>query len=479
MNRLRFYLLLSCLAATFLLALAPSASAQLRVGAGKADITPDADKVPEPLQAIHDHIFTRAIIVENGGRLALLMNVELGGLPVGFYEKLATEITTRYGIPRENMIISAAHIHSSGSILDPAQAPGPNTTSNKKAFTDKTYKAMLDAVKQAHDSLQPAEMGFGEGKLYLNVNRDAIDPKTRLWAQEPDVNAPSDKTLAVLEFRKPGGGDPIAVYMNYPMHAVTMFLTELISGDYPEVAQSYLEDVYDNKVVAVFTEAPEGDQNPLYMRAILAINEPRIHAEMDPAKPNDMGEYNDAIMHLFQGGAKRPLAPMDPKVFKQAWRVVEAQGTLMAEEALRVMNEIPTFSNSAIIQGATADISCPGRKRVNHEREGFAGVYEDGPPVAITIGALRLGDVAIGRINGEPYNRIGQEAKQGSPFRNTMIVAIVSGGSSGGYMPTDDAYGHYTFQAVGTRVKPGCAEMGIVNGIDNLLRQDLQSSTKQ
>ena len=46
-------------------------------------------------------------------------------------------------------------------------------------------------------------------------------------------------------------------------------------------------------------------------------------------------------------------------------------------------------------------------------------------------------------------------------------------------MPTDDAYGHYTFQAVGTRVKPGCAEMGIVNGIDNLLRQDLQSSTKQ
>ena len=95
MNRLRFYLLLSCLAATFLLALAPSASAQLRVGAGKADITPDADKVPEPLQAIHDHIFTRAIIVENGGRLALLMNVELGGLPVGFYEKLATANTTR------------------------------------------------------------------------------------------------------------------------------------------------------------------------------------------------------------------------------------------------------------------------------------------------------------------------------------------------------------------------------------------------
>jgi hypothetical protein len=215
------------------------------------------------------------------------------------------------------------------------------------------------------------------------------------------------------------------------------------------------------------------------MRAILAINEPRIHAEMDPAKPNDMGEYNDALMHLFQGGVKRPIAPLDPKLAKQAWSVVEAQGTLMAEETLRVMTDIPSFTNTGIIQGSTADITCPGRKRLNHEREGFAGVYEDGPSATITVGALRIGDVAIGRVNGEPYNKMGVEAKLGSPFRKTMVVALVSGGSNGGYMPSDDAYGHYTFQAVGTRIKPGCAEMGIVNGIDGLLQEDLQSSPKQ
>jgi hypothetical protein len=458
--------------------IAATLSAQLRAGAGKADITPDPDKVPEPLQSIHDHIFTRAILVESGGKSALLMNIDAGGLPVGFYEKLATEITSRYGIPRENMIISAAHVHSSGGLLDPTSPAYANGSPAKKAFTDKTYKAMLDAVKQAKDSLQPAEMGFGEGKLYLNVNRDAIDPKTRLWAQEADVNAPSDKTLAVLVFRKPNGGDPIAVYMNYSMHAVTMFLTETISGDYPEVAQSYLEEVYDNKVVAMFSQAPEGDQNPLYMRAILAINEPRIHGEMDPAKPNDMGEYNDAIMRLFQGGVKRPIAPLDPKLAKQAWAVVEAQGTLMAEEAWRVMNEIPHYTSTAVIHGATKDVVCPGRKRLNHEREGVAGIYEDGPPGTVTVGALRIGDVGIGRVNGEPYNKMGVEAKQGSPFQNTMVVALVSGGTSGGYMPSDDAYGHNTFQAVGTRMKPGCAEMGIVNGIDGILRQEMESRQK-
>ena len=41
------------------------------------------------------------------------------------------------------------------------------------------------AARQAHDSMQSARIGFGSGNLYLNVNRDAIDEQTRLWAQEP------------------------------------------------------------------------------------------------------------------------------------------------------------------------------------------------------------------------------------------------------------------------------------------------------
>jgi neutral ceramidase len=467
-------------AIAFALSVVAPLSAQLRVGAGKVDITPDAAMLPAPFTSIHDPLFTRAILIENGTTSALLTNLDVGNMQPAFAEKLAADISTRYGIHRENMIISAAHIHSTVGSLGGVP---PGTTGGMppalQAFIDRAYNGMLEAVKQAKDSLQPAEMGFGEGNLYLNVNRDAVDPKTRLWAQEANVDGPSDKTLAVLEFRKPNGGAPIAIYMNYAMHAVTMFLREEISGDFPETASRYIENVYNDKAVAMFTSGAAGDQNPLYMRAILAMNEPRIHAEMDPAKPDDPGEYNDALMRLFLGGIERPILPLDPNVAAQSWKVVEAQGTIMAEETLRVMSEIPHFSSTAVIQGSSKDVVCPGRKRTDHAREGLEGHYEDGPPVSVTVGALRIGDVALGRVAGEPYNKIGQELKRGSPFRQTMVVTLVGGGSNGGYMPSDDAYGHYTFQALGTRFKPGCAEMGIVHGVDDLLYQDLESEPKK
>lgn len=42
-------------------------------------------------------------------------------------------------------------------------------------------------------------------------------------------------------------------------------------------------------------------------------------------------------------------------------------------------------------------------------REGAPGKYEDSPnPVHIKIGALRIGDIALGSANAELYNMIGQ-----------------------------------------------------------------------
>ena len=450
-------------------------SAQFRVGVGKVDVTPDAGKLPEPFVSIHDHLFTRAILIENAKNSALLMNIDTGKISPFLFGQLSQEISKQYGIPVENMVISAVHDHASVSSLGGEGAVSARPVSpNMQAFIDKVRAGMLDAVKQAKASLQPAEMGFGEGKLYLNVNRDAIDPKTRKWAQQANLEFPSDKTLAVIQFRKPNGGAPIAVYINYAMHAVTMFLREQISGDFPESTAQYVESALGDKVVAVWTVAAAGDQNPLYLRPINAIGDQRVHQEMNPAKPADKGgaEEGAAIMRLFNGPLQRPIQPIDPTLDEQSWRVVQAIGTIMGEETLRVMDGMTDLSSQGIIQGSYQVITCPGRRRLDAGREGTAGTYEDGPPVNIRIGAVRIGDVAIAHNDSEIYNKIGQEAKAGSPFRKTLMVGLADGG--GGYIPTDDAFGRNTFQVVGNRLKPGCAEMGIVNGIDKTLNEFME-----
>ncbi len=475
----------------FILLTAVAASAQLRVGVGKVDVTPDEGKLPEPFVSIHDHLFTRAILIENGKSSGLLMNMDVGKISAALFAQISQGISKQYGIPVDNMVISAVHDHASVSSLGGGDAlSGRPVSPNMQAFIDKVHAGMLEAVKQAKASLQPAEIGFGEGKLLLNVNRDGIDPKTRQWSEKPNPNFTSDKTLAVVEFRKPNG-EPIAVYLNYAMHAITMFLTMQISGDFPESAEQYIENAYDNNVVAIWTIAPAGDQDPLYLRPILKIGEQRIRQEMDPAKTGDAAktEYSAAMIRLFNGPVQRPLQPIDPTLAAQAWRVVEAIGTLTGEEAIRVMDGITGFTGNAVIQGSSKVVSCPTRPRPTtavgpggspqptpaaNAQAAPAAPAPPPPLMQIKVGALRIGDVAIARNDSELYNQFGQETKEGSPFRKTLVVGLANGG--GGYVPTDDAFGRGTFQVAGNRLIQGCAEMGVVNAIDGLLEQDILST---
>jgi hypothetical protein len=43
--------------------------------------------------------------------------------------------------------------------------------------------------------------------------------------------------------------------------------------------------------------------------------------------------------------------------------------------------------------------------------------------------------------------------------------------ANSGYIPTDAAFGSYTFQVLGSRLKPGCAENAIAGGLTELLNQ--------
>jgi hypothetical protein len=46
-----------------------------------------------------------------------------------------------------------------------------------------------------------------------------------------------------------------------------------------------------------------------------------------------------------------------------------------------------------------------------------------------------------------------------------MFVTLANGRANSGYIPDDESYGHQTFQVLGTRLKPGCAEAGIAGRI--------------
>ena len=54
---------------------------------------------------------------------------------------------------------------------------------------------------------------------------------------------------------------------------------------------------------------------------------------------------------------------------------------------------------------------------------------------------------------------------------NTVMVTLANGRANSGYVPNDAAFGAYTFQVLGSRLKPGCAEQGIANTLTDLVAQ--------
>lgn len=446
------------------LALSLSSSAQpasLRAGAARLDITPQSGPANPPSgKFAHERLFLRAIVLESNGARAVLIGADQGGLSAIIVAAATKAIAAELNCSPANIVMSATHSHSAGGGGRPPAPNAPPPDPNQPP--PPIVAQILTVVRQAKANLQPARAGFATGLSYLNVNRDSIDPKTHLWTQAPNLNAPSDKTVTVLKFETPAG-DPIAVYMTYAMHPVNGYLAGFTSADFPGAASRHIEQAYDDKIVAVFAQSASGDQNPLYLRAstnaMASRSGARITGNVLTREPIEAPLRE----------AKGPTPPIAPKVAETLERVMESEGVLLAEEVIRVMTNITRTESAPRIAAATTTVTCPGRTRTDNVREGTPGTYVDGEPVTIGLGLIRIGNVALTWVNAEVYSSIAQRLKQQSPLANTFMVTLANGRANSGYIPDDASFGANSFQVLSSRLKPGCAESAIVGGLLDLI----------
>jgi neutral ceramidase len=436
------------LAAILGLAALPATLAQtkpafpLKAGAAKVDVTPAESELPKNYEGIHDRIYSRAIVIEDGATSAALVTVDAGGIPDQTWQNVARRVETELGIPARNILITATHSHS---------------VPRSSALDDKIFQS----VKEAKAKLLPARMGWGTGVSYLNVNRNIIDPKTRRWWEGPNYDGPSDKTVAVLAFNALNG-DPIAVYYNYAMHAVTVGQLDKVSADAPGAASRYIEDSLDGKAVAVWSTGAEGDQNPIYFQQTYDLREIRI---------KDYAKRGEDISNSMPPGGQG-LNKQDPTVIRlmnQQKLMILSMGQFLGEEVLHVMRGMERTAGSARIVSGQKAVSCPGRRRTDSGRAGYPGTYEDADPVELRLSLLMIGDVVLGGVNGEVFNPIGQRFKRESRYARTMMVTLTNGMARSGYIPNDAAFGYNTFEVLSSRLKSGCAESAIVNGLLDLM----------
>jgi neutral ceramidase len=438
-----------------------AAQGNLRAAAARVDITPPADPSNPPSgKYAHEKLYVRAIVLDNGTARAALISADQGGLSDVIWQAASKQIAVDLNCPAENIVMSATHTHSGWG---PGGFPGmrglrPDPNTPPPPIVGK----IVEAVQQAKANLQPAGVGFGTGRSYLNVNRDTVDGATHLWTQAANLDGPSDKTVAVVEFLGTNG-EPIAVYMDYAMHPVNGFLAGITSADFAGAASRYVEQAFDDKTVALFVQGASGDQNPLYLRA--GTN---AMASQSGVPVTGYVLTREPIEAPIRDG-KVKAGPVDPKVADTLERVMDSEGVLLGEEVIRVMTNIKRLDATPSIEAAQKTVTCPGRRRTDTAREGTPGTYEDGDPVNIRLGVIRIGNIALTSVDAEIYSPIAMRLKRESPMANTFMVTLANGAANSGYVPNDTAFGAYTFQVLGSRLKPGCAETAIVNGLLDLI----------
>jgi neutral ceramidase len=416
-------------------------SSSIKIGAAKVNITPSKDELGPNSLGIHDSVYCRAIVIDNGVTKAALITVA-GNQNERAWKASTERMEKELGIPAENIVLSSTHSHSVGRI---------------QGLEEKIFIA----AKEANAKLQPARIGWGKGVSYINVKRDLIDPKTRKWWEGANYDGPSDKTVYVITFEALDG-TPIAVYYNYAMHAVIMGQYDMVSGDVPGATSRYIENSYDNKIVAVWSEGACGDQNPIYFQQTFDLRDIRIK---DYAKRGE-----DISNAMPPGGVGLDRSdPIVQRLMKEQEMVNNSMGVMLGEEVKHVMRGVDRTLDKAEIKAAQEVLTFPGRRRTNQGRGGIEGTFVDGDSVTIRIGVLLLGDIALGTVNGEVYNPIATQFIKESPYARTMMVTIANGSATTGYIPDDASFGHQVFEVLYSRLKPGYAERGIIDGILDLM----------
>src|SRR5512138_13555 len=93
---------------------AQSPAGRLRAGAAKVDITPRPDQLAVATDSIRDHLFVRAIVVDDGRNCAALVNID-GGARDAVVNPAIEKSSASTKCARENYIISGTHSHSAST----------------------------------------------------------------------------------------------------------------------------------------------------------------------------------------------------------------------------------------------------------------------------------------------------------------------------------------------------------------------------
>ena len=214
-------------------------AAKLQVGFGEAELTPDwpiglsgfGNEKTRISTGNKTFIYAHVLAVTDpDGSTAVIIGVDLAAISKELAYNVRSYCQETYGIPMENVMISAAHQHSV-----------PIPTADYIKFSSNKVKSAIDQAMENR----------GEAEMYYNsVTTEAMSFVRNYWTNDGTIWGPnygdkssglasheseSDKQMQLLKFTREDDKDIILVNFQAHPHMGTSSSDTLISADWPGV----------------------------------------------------------------------------------------------------------------------------------------------------------------------------------------------------------------------------------------------------
>ena len=444
------------------------AQAAVKVGFGAGDITPNWDCSLQGYGNDATRIYTGSIktyiyihcvaITDAEGETALIMSIDAGG--GGFEKYIRPKIEQTFGIPKDNIILSAIHQHSTPSGGD----------QYVKLLEDKA----VEAVQQALDDQAPAKMYFNRVETYaMNFVRNYVCADGSIYgpnygSAESGIvgyESEADPEMRLIKFEREGKKPIIMVNFQCHPHMGSSSSDTSIHGDWPAIMREQVAEKLDahcmylsgaggnmNSSSSIKEDVVSADFKDHGRRAanyVIKAEDSYVEATLDDVKSiKATNEYeNDHSMdHLLS--IAMPLHNMRSTDFEAA-----------KKEVLKYPEIHSIFHASAIVNKAKA-----------------------GPTQKLTIGAISIGDAVFTYHPYEMFDTNGKELREGTvgnenylpeeqmenPFEMTFVCTLANGHL--GYVPSQLGYTNGGYSTDITDLAPGSGER-LVGDYLELLQQ--------
>ena len=437
--------------------------ANFSAGAGKCEICYPSDIFPfqdgpDLWTGLHDTPCVRVVQVDCGLRM-LFISLEVVLLEREMenrIKELAAELT---GIPQDQIWLMVTH-----TVCTPHFFVREHNSPEENALALRMRANILEAAKaaveQANETMQDASIGFGCGTCRANINR-VVQTGDGWWLGSGE-EWPADHSVPVV--RIDGKNQKtIAILYNYHCELAVMDKSIMSDGgrhvtaDLAGAASRFIENEYDDQVVALFLPGISTDQGPAY-KAVRTVR-----------------------------GRNGSYRSVDIK--EAGWILLELEGERLGEQVLVAAEQascaVPThpirleyqtfWFHGQKLRGLPNPMNGPVRE--------WTFIPDADRTRSVEIMVLEdTAFVSVGGIGIETAEKI----KQNSPFENTIILADLNGAAK--RLPTDGRkymaekhmYEKVAFQARNSEFAAGSAEKMLEDVLKFLqdIKENNVSSTK-